>query len=418
MPVRPAAFVAALMLCCAPAWSQTSRTISLETAFTRTLENHPDLARFEPLREMTLAQAEAETQRPPLRLGLEVENAPRSEQDSAFDTAETTLSLASVIETGGKREARRAVADARLGALTLEQEQRRADLLAEVARRYLDLLAAQSLVEIADREVTQRESMVEAAHKRLRAGASPESVSLAAEAGVARARLLRDRSEAQRQAATRRLAILWNSREPGFDRVSGDPLALPRIASLDELHALLESSPELRRFADEARIREARLQLARSGRNIDIEWSAGVRRLEEDGSWAAVAAVSVPLGSARRAEPGIRAAQAELAALSLERESATLSLEATLIEAHLRFSGASAEVRAARAEVLPKLEAAERAAERAFRAGALTHLEWSQVRTESFAAHREQVLAAVEARRALIEIQRLTGMPFISGSQP
>jgi len=187
---------------------------------------------------------------------------------------------------------------------------------------------------------------------------------------------------------------------------------------LSGLRALLQGSPELRRFADQSRLHEARLQLARATRATDIEWNAGIRRLEEDGSWAAVAGVSLPLGNARRAEPGIRAAQAELTALALERESAALTLEATLIEAHLRFSGASAEVRAARDELLPKLQQAERAAERAYRAGALSHVEWSQVEAESFAARREQVFAAIDAHRALIEIQRLTGSPFISGTQP
>ena len=77
---------------------------------------------------------------------------------------------------------------------------------------------------------------------------------------------------------------------------------------------------------------------------LDIDWRAGIRRLEEDGSWAAVIGVSVPLGSGSRAEPRIRAAQAELAALSLEREAEELTLEATLVEAHTRLSGASTAV--------------------------------------------------------------------------
>jgi cobalt-zinc-cadmium efflux system outer membrane protein len=418
MPVRFAAMLAVLLPCSAPAVAQAPAALTLDAAFARVLENHPDLARFAPLRDAATAQRDGESQRAPLRLGLELENAPRSAQDSAFDAAETTLSLASVIETGGKREARRAVADARLNALTLEQEQRRADLLAEVARRYLELLAAQALSDAAAGEVTRRELMVDAAGQRVRAGAAPDSVRLAAEAGAARARLVRDRDQAHLEAAARRLAILWNSREVDGVRARGDLLALPAIASLAQLRELLQRSPELRRFADESRLREARLQLARSARATDIEWNAGVRRLEEDGSWAAVAGLSVPLGNARRAGPGIRAAQAELAALSLEREAQALTLEATLVEAHLRFSAASAEVRAARDELLPRLDAAERAAERAFRAGALTHLEWSQVRSESHAARREQLLAAIEAHRALIEIQRLTGAPFITGTQP
>jgi len=91
-----------------------------------------------------------------------------------------------------------------------------------------------------------------------------------------------------------------------------------------------------------------------------------------------------------------------------------LTLESTLVDAHLRLTGASAEVVALRDLLLPKLDLAERAAERAFRAGALSYIEWSQVQTEVMAARREQLLTAIEARRALIEIQRLTGNPFIA----
>ena len=84
-----------------------------------------------------------------------------------------------------------------------------------------------------------------------------------------------------------------------------------------------------------------------------------------------------------RAEPGIRAAQAELASLALEREAEEPTLEATLVDAHMRLSAARGEVVAARDVLLPKLEQAERASERAFRAGALTYTEWSQVQSEA-----------------------------------
>ncbi len=417
MSFRWAAF-AAIALSSGVASAQVPRVLTLEAAFARTLEKHPELARFHYLSESARATIELEAQGPPMRVELEIENAPRSDQDSAFDSAETTLSLASVFERGGKRDARVAVADAQLSALALQEEQRRADLLAEVARRYLDLMAMQSLASLAADEVTQRQKLVEATAQRVRAGATPESVRLAAEAALARATLQRDRFRAQTKAATQRLAILWKSRDPDFDLGIGDPLAVPATPSLGSLHELLERSPELRRFADESRLREARVQLANSARSIDVEWRAGVRRLEEDGSWAGVIGVSVPIGNSKRAEPGRRAAQAELAALSLEREAEELSLEATLIEAYSRLSGAAAEVVTTRDVLLPKFEQAERASERAFRAGALTYTEWAQLQAEAMATRREQLLAAIEAHRALIEIQRLTGSAFIATSAP
>jgi cobalt-zinc-cadmium efflux system outer membrane protein len=168
----------------------------------------------------------------------------------------------------------------------------------------------------------------------------------------------------------------------------------------------------LRRFADESRLREARVQLARTARSTDIQWQAGVRKLEETNDWAAVVGVSVPLGSTRRAAPGVRAAEADLAALALERESEEISLYATLTDAQARLSTASMEVSMARADVLPRLQQAEQAAERAYQAGASSYLEWAQVQSEVTDARREELRAAIEGHRALIEIQRLTGESF------
>lgn len=409
---RWAIFIAVIALACELASAQEPRVLALERAFSRTLEQHPELTRFDYLREGARATRDAESQRAPLRLGVEIENAPRSDQDSAFDSAEATLSLASVFERGGKRVARIAVADAQLNALVLQEERSRADLLAEVARRYLDLIAMQSLADLAAAEVAQRTRIVDATAQRVRAGATPESVRLAAEAALARATLQRERWHAQRVSAAQRLAILWSSREPDFDRGVGDLLAIPATPPVESLRELIVHSPEMRQFADESRLREARVQLARSARATDIDWSVGIRRLEEEDAWAGVVGMSVPFGNATRAEPGIRAAQAELAALALEREAQALTLEATLIEAHARLSAARAEVATTRASVLPRFEQAERATERAFRAGALPYVEWAQLQAEAMAARREQLAAAVDAHRALIEIQRLTGTPF------
>src|SRR5690606_28375964 len=74
------------------------------------------------------------------------------------------------------------------------------------------------------------------------------------------------------------------------------------------------------------------------------------------------------------------------------------------------------EVQRLQDDVLPKLARAEAAAERAYRGGAATPLEWSQRLSEHTAARRQQLEAALDAQRALIEIQRLTGQPFGAGA--
>lgn len=413
MRFHRAAAVAASLALSATVSAQVPSTLTLDAAFERVLTKHPQLGRMQYRQEALSAEFDSASQSQPLTVAAEIENAAGTGSASGLDRAEMTLSLTSVLERGGKRDARATVAQERINALAQEQDATRLDLLAEVARRYLDVLAAQTLELIANDEVSQREQTVEAAKQRTEAGASPDSVRLAAIATAARARLERARTYGELLAAKRRLGSLWGERAPGFDRVTGDLLTPPAVASFETVAALLDRSPQLRRFADEKRLREARLQLARSARSSDLEWRIGVRRLEDSQDWAAVAGVSMPISTRNRAAPGIRAAQAELAELELEKQAEELSLYATLVEAHAQLTAAASEVSLSAQDVLPALQQASVAAERAYRAGALSYLEWAQVQSDRTQARREQAAAALHAHRALIEIQRLTGESFV-----
>lgn len=253
-----------------------------------------------------------------------------------------------------------------------------------------------------------------AAQRRLAAGASPESVVLTAQAALARAELDRERAGQRATAARQHLAALWGERDPGFEVVAGDPLVLPAIADFTALSEALAETPELARFADERRIGEARLQLARSQAAPDLQWQVGVRRLQASSDFGLVGSVSVPLGGAARAAPDIRMAEAELAIVEIEREAQGLALYSTLAEAHGQYRVAQSEAGRLHSDVLPKLAKAEAAAERAYRAGAISYLEWAQLQNERTAALKQRLEAALEAQRALIEIQRLTGQAFVA----
>ena len=116
----------------------------------------------------------------------------------------------------------------------------------------------------------------------------------------------------------------------------------------------------------------------------------------------------------------VRGALAELALVGIEREAQGLSLYSTLAEAHGRYLVSQLEVGRMQSDVLPKLAKAESAAERAYRGGAISYLEWAQLQSERTNARKQQLDAALEAQRALIEIQRLTGQAFVAdaGSAP
>ncbi|MEG2802747.1 TolC family protein [Stenotrophomonas sp.] len=396
--------------------TDTLDPLTLEDAIARVAPYHPDLRLVQAQRPVWEARRDAAALRPPLTVGVELENALGSGEASGLRSAELTVTLAGVLERGGKLDARRAVAQANLDSLAPQRETARLDLMAEVARRYLAIAEARQQLAIAQTDIEQRTRAVAAARLRLQAGASPESVLFTAQAMQAQAELDRDRARQADQSARAALSALWRQREPGFEAVTGDPLQLPALQAFEVLADDLQRTPELALLAGERRIREAQLQLARTAARPDASWQVGVRNSRDSRDTSLMAGFSLPLGSVARAEPEIRAAQAELALNGVEREARALQLYATLAQAHGRYLTSRLEVTRMARDVLPQLKRAENAAEKAWRAGAISYMEWAQLQAMRIDARQRQLEAAIAAQTALIEIQRLTGQGMLAAA--
>lgn len=135
-PVSITGMVLALALqwASSPAWSDTSLTLA--EAMEHAMAKNPALQVF-PLREKGLqGSAMTDALRPALEAGVEFENFAGSGDTSGTDSMDTTLSLSSVLELGNKRDARIAVADARINQLQAEREVAALDVSGEVARRF------------------------------------------------------------------------------------------------------------------------------------------------------------------------------------------------------------------------------------------------------------------------------------------
>src|SRR5699024_8220743 len=126
------------------------------------------------------------------------------------------------------------------------------------------------------------------------------------------------RTQQESAAARRYMAAMWGSQTSDYQVETEGVRQLPALMDFSVLAGWLERTPALAAFADRKRIGEARLQLARSAASTDIEWQVGIRRLGADNEMGLLAGVSIPLGSARRAEPGQRAARAGLETLEVE----------------------------------------------------------------------------------------------------
>ena len=402
----------ALQLISLPVWSDTSLT--LPEAIEHTLAKNPELQVF-PLREKALqGKAQTEALRPALEAGIEVENFAGSGDYSGTEAMDTTLSLSSVLELGQKRDARMAVADARLDRLRAEQEVAALDASGEVARRFLDALAAQERLALAREAEKLAGETVQAVKRRAEAGGGSQADVFRANASLEQARLASAHAASTARANRILLASLWGEVEPDFLTVSGDLLAVGSQEPVASLYERASRNPSVLMLASETRLKDAEVRMAQANGKRDINWSAGVRQLNETDDTALVASMSVPLFSGRRNAGALQAAQAEKDEAAFVQDATLKQLKARLQALHGQRQQSLDEVHALKKSVIPLLEQALQFSRTAFSNGQLGYQEWLVSRQELLSAQLALLDAADEAHRLRIDIEQLTAEPLLA----
>lgn len=385
--------------------------LTLPEAIDRTLAQNPQLAVFR-FRDAALeGKARTAALRPTLALGGELEN---FAGEGGSRDAELTVSLSSVIELGGQRAARVDVVSARRALLVADEQGVALDLLGQVIRCYVDVLAAQERLELARDSAALAADTQRVVEQRVKAAASPRAEALRARAALARARLAVQSEERLLAAHRLALASLWGGENATFQLDSAELYRFPPSAGFAELYSRAQQNPGIARFASKERLRAAELRLAETESNLDIGWSAGVRRSRELDETTLVAGVELPLFSRRRNGGAVATALAEREQVAAEREAALLRLKSRLYQAVRGREQALAAVEILRGEVVPTLREALEEVERAYRRGRYSYLEWVSAQEELISARRARIEAAAAALRYGAEIEQMTAAPLQS----
>tara|TARA_R110000782_G_scaffold96038_1_gene180297 strand:+ start:749 stop:1990 length:1242 start_codon:yes stop_codon:yes gene_type:complete len=382
--------------------------LKLNAAVARTLESNPRLIAYGyqlRAQQGRLQQAEL---KPNPEFELLVENAAGSGDFHGIGGADTTLSLAWVLERG-KRERRVDAARAGISLLETEAEIQRLDAAAETARAFLDTLALQERLIQTDDAVALAEQTAAAVKKRVQAGRTPAADLARAEAELARMRLDREEIEHELRTSHRRLSAQWGDTQPDFARVSADVHQLPTPDSYASLLDRLEQNPDLSRYLNEKRLREAELRLAETQAKPNWQLTAGVRRLERSDDQAFIAGITIPLAANNRNQGRISEARAQLAMTDADRAATRVQIETQLFALYQELEHSLHRVTALREEILPRIERALNETERAYAAGRYGYFELRVVQAELLDTRTALVESSIDAHRHLIEIERLTG---------
>ena len=393
------------------------RKLSLEQAISYVLEHNPALKAAGYESRAAAARIRTAGLTPALHTSIEFENFGGDGILSGSDGLESTLSLSKVLELGDKARLRGDVARHEALVLHNEQDAERLDILADTAKRFIEVVSNQERLAIAEKSLELVQRTHEVVKQRVEAGKSANAELRRASISLAKMELEMHHAMHTLETSRLKLASLWGETEVHFATASADLFTITSPAAFDTLVQLLDSNPDLVRFATEKRLTETRIQLARTRNRANIEIAGGLRHFNVTDNTGLVVSLDIPFGNRSRAAPKIEEAEYLDLRNPYDHEQRRLELYTTLFEVHQEIKHEMDAVTILRNTIIPLAEEALRDYEKGYTAGRYSLLELNVAQRTLLDSRLELVMAAADYHRYRIEIDRLTGAGLMTGAK-
>ena len=389
------------------------KQLTLAYVLALTLQHSPDLSAF----SWEIRSAEARILQAKLipnpEISLEGENltTPGSSQNN--NAIQNTLRLSQLIELGGKRGLRIREAQFDWETTRWDYQVKRLEVLKLTSTAFIDVLAAQRSLELAEEGLAIAEAAVPVTQNRVEAGKASDVELVRTNTAVATARI--ELEEAQRDLQTARLNLTaqWGEKRASFPSVIGNLEQVREPPPLETLNAKLRRNPNLARWTAEREKREATLNAARGEAKPDLTLQAGPRLIGTNPiDVTMVAGVSIPLPLWNRNQGKITEAETDLAKVADERAAAEARAYADLNEAYQTLAHAVEEARVLREKVLPGAKSAVDQITQGYSDGRFSQLDVLEAQKSYNESRTEYVRALATYQKAQAQIDALTAGPI------
>jgi len=399
--------------CCGAESDESEKPLTLAKALALTLQHSPELSAF----SWDIRSAEARIIQAKLipnpEISVEGENLTELSGSQSGNEMQNTLRLSQLIELGRKRKLRVREAQFDRDATQWDYQVKRLEVLKLTSTAYIDVLAAQGNVQLAEEDLAIAEAAVPLTQKRLEAGKASEVELLRSNTAVATARIELEQSKRELQTARLNLAAQWGEKKAVFPTVMGNLEQVSERPPLESLNAKLHGSANLARWTTEREKREATLNLVRAEANPDLTFEAGPRVIASNPVDATfVAGFSVPLPLWNRNQGKIAEAEANVAKVADERAAAEARAYADLNEAYQTLARAAEEVRVLRESVLPGAKSAVGQITEGYSAGRFSQLDVLDTQRSYNETRTQYVKALAAYHKAQAQIDALTAVPI------
>jgi cobalt-zinc-cadmium efflux system outer membrane protein len=397
---------------------QPTGELDLPDVLSFALTHSPRLSAYSTDIRIAEARAMQAARWPNPELDMEVEDIAGSGRFSGFDAAETTVSLSQTFPLGDDFARRRDLADNRTRLVNWDYEAARLAVLHQATQRFVDALAADRRIELAERELSLARATEKLTIQRVEAGDLSPVEKARVVVPVITAEVALERAQREREAAYRRVAATWGGRAVTFDRVAGDMERLDPPPSASALVELINKNPEVARWAAEIGQRLVEQRLAEAEAVPDLTGRVGMKHDNADDDVALVVGISLPLPIFDRRRGDILAARLGASAARHRQREAELRLEDIFSNAFAQLAGSHDEATALKARALPAATHAYDATRQAFDEGKLPFLNVLDAQRTLFNLQSRYIDALARYHTAAAEIEALIGRRLTELNQP
>lgn len=392
-----------------PKIEEPNGAITLHQVLSLALMKNPELASFSWEVRAKEAKTLQESLFPNPEIGVEVEEFGGTGARRSFDASQNTILLSQLVEQGGKRSKRTAVAALERDLAGWDYETKRLDVLTDVTKTFVEVLAAQKQLILTEELVHLSEQVFNTVSTRVQAGKVSPVEEIKAKVALSSSRIERERARQALEAARKRLAATWGSTSPAFASAAGELDAITPIPSAERLSSLVAQNPDIARWVAENKQRRAALDLEKAKQLPDLTLSGGLRRFNETDDNAFVMGLALPLPLFDRNQGGILAARFRLAQADKEREAVEVQVRTALAEAYQALSTAFSEAMALKNDVVPGAQSAFDAAQKGYREGKFGFLDVLDAQRTLVEARGQYLGALGNYHKAKADVERLIG---------
>ncbi len=393
----------------APTLVEPEGNLTLRNALSLALMHNPKLASASWSVRIGEARALQAGVFPNPEVEFEVEEISGSVSHPDFDAAGMSVRLSQLIEIGGKRSARKRVAESEGRLAGWDYETERLAVLTDATLEFIDVLAAQEGLQLTQEIVRLSEKTLATVAERVDAGKVSPLERTKAAVELANNKIELGKARSGLRSARKRLGSTWGSMAPRFSMAVGAMDRISEIPIFESVQALLSQNPDVARRAQEMERRLAALALERVRRVPDFTIGVGVKRFEETNDHALALSLGLQLPLFDRNQGNVLEARYRLAQIRHEQMSAEVRTAAALAESYETLSAARAEAIGLTNEIVPGATRAFNAAQEGYQQGKFGYLEVLDAQRTLFEARSRLLNALAQYHRSVAIVESLIG---------